>query len=157
MIFLIPARAGSKRLPGKNKMLFRGKPLYQWSVETAERVKSDGDSIVVSTDDPDILSHPLAIRRRDDLAQDSSPTQALVDCYLAVDDVCLLQPTSPTRKDSLVRKLINTGVSCRSVTNGTPNGQCYVYRRPFTEHTDIETERGVDIDTKLDFITAEQS
>ena len=50
---VIPARGGSKRIPGKNIKLFLGKPMIAWSIEAA---KASGcfDRIVVSTDDPDI-------------------------------------------------------------------------------------------------------
>ena len=52
-IAVIPARGGSKRLPGKNIRPFFGKPMMAWSIEAA---KSSGvfDRIVVSTDDPAI-------------------------------------------------------------------------------------------------------
>lgn len=49
---IITARAGSKRLPGKNKMMFGSKPLFQWTVDEAK--KSSLDDIVISTDDKDI-------------------------------------------------------------------------------------------------------
>ncbi len=156
MIFLIPARAGSKRLPGKNKRLFCGLPLWLWSAATAGRLAGPGDVVEVSSDDPDIYRAFGNRARAGYLARDDSPTQALVDTYLEEDDVCLLQPTSPTRPDSLVRLLIDHGGQARSTTGGTPNGQCYVYRRGKEGWTDIETERGVDIDTLEQFEAAEQ-
>lgn len=47
---MIPARGGSKRVPGKNIMDFLGKPMIAWTIEAA---KESGlfDKIVVSTDD----------------------------------------------------------------------------------------------------------
>lgn len=50
---VIPARGGSKRIPRKNIKEFGGKPMIAWSIEAA---KSSGcfDSIIVSTDDPEI-------------------------------------------------------------------------------------------------------
>lgn len=52
-ICVIPARAGSKRIPRKNIKLFRGKPMISWSIEAA---KAAGcfDRIIVSTDDDEI-------------------------------------------------------------------------------------------------------
>ena len=80
----------------------------------------------------------------------------VVDLFLKDDDVCLLQPTSPTRSDALVLRLLAHGGQVRSVTDGQPNGQCYVYRRGATGWVDMETERGHDIDTLEDFEWAER-
>lgn len=156
MIFLIPARAGSKRLPGKNKRLFCGMPLWMWSWATANRLKEDGDSVIVSSDDPDIARITGWPLREHALSQDDSPIQALIDYYLQQDDVCLLQPTSPGRRDSLVCLLLDHGGSVRSVTDGKPNGQCYVYRRDIPM-LDVETDKGHDIDTADQFIEAENA
>ncbi len=76
--------------------------------------------------------------------------------FLSVDTVCLLQPTSPTRSDSLVRSMVARGDACRSVTNGAPNGQCWVFRKGM-QMVDVETpEQGWDIDVESDFIAAEK-
>ena len=48
----IPARAGSKRLPGKNIRLLNGIPLIAYSIEYAKRMGIE--KIVVSTDGKDI-------------------------------------------------------------------------------------------------------
>ena len=50
MICVIPARGGSKRIPRKNIKLFHGKPIIQYSIETA--LESGLFSrVIVSTDD----------------------------------------------------------------------------------------------------------
>lgn len=46
---IIPARGGSKRIPGKNIKLFAGKPLIAYSIEAAAESKLF-DKIIVSTD-----------------------------------------------------------------------------------------------------------
>lgn len=53
IIAVIPARGGSKRIPGKNIKSFCGKPMIAWSIEEA---KASGcfDRIIVSTDDLEI-------------------------------------------------------------------------------------------------------
>ncbi len=52
-IAIIPARSGSKRLPGKNLLEIGGKPLIAWSIEAA--IKSGiFERIIVSTDSVDI-------------------------------------------------------------------------------------------------------
>lgn len=54
-VAVIPARGGSKRIPGKNIKEFCGKPIIAWSIEAA---MSSGcfDKIIVSSDDNDILA-----------------------------------------------------------------------------------------------------
>ena len=47
---LIPARGGSKEIPNKNKKLFCGKPLIQWTIESALD-SQELDRLIVSTDD----------------------------------------------------------------------------------------------------------
>lgn len=52
-IAIIPARAGSKRLPGKNVADFFGKPMIAWTIEAAIRSGCFG-KVLVSTDDEEI-------------------------------------------------------------------------------------------------------
>lgn len=53
VLCVIPARGGSKRIPRKNIIDFKGKPLISYSIDAA---KASGvfDTIMVSTDDEDI-------------------------------------------------------------------------------------------------------
>ena len=53
ILALIPARGGSKGLPGKNLRLLGGKPLIVWSVEAGLRSKHI-DSVMVTTDSEEI-------------------------------------------------------------------------------------------------------
>jgi len=50
---IIPARSGSKRIPRKNIANFLGKPIIQYSLETAIKTKLY-ENIIVSTDDREI-------------------------------------------------------------------------------------------------------
>lgn len=53
-ICIIPARAGSKRLPGKNKIDFNGHPIICYPIRAA--LEWGGfDRVIVSSDDPDII------------------------------------------------------------------------------------------------------
>ena len=159
MLFLIPARAGSKRLPGKNKRLFCGLPLWQWSVMTARRMAKPGDDIIVSSDDPEIFKSEFGEYRTANFCRDESTTQSLVNCYFlrGYRVICLLQPTSPTRSDFIVRSLMGANDTVRSVTDGEPNGQCYVYHQGRPIVFDIPTARGHDIDTLEQFEEAEKA
>jgi pseudaminic acid cytidylyltransferase len=52
---IIPARSGSKRIPGKNTKLFAGRPIIAYSIQAAMRA-GIFDRIIVSTDSPDIAA-----------------------------------------------------------------------------------------------------
>ena len=55
ILALVTARAGSKRLPGKNIRPLGGKPLIVWSIDIAKNIREICD-ILVSTDCPDIAA-----------------------------------------------------------------------------------------------------
>ena len=55
VIAVVPARGGSKSVPGKNIRPLGGKPLLAWSIDVARQV-SEIDRIIVSTDDAQIAS-----------------------------------------------------------------------------------------------------
>ena len=57
---MIPARGGSKRLPGKNYRNFLGKPIIAYPIEAARRSQLF-DRIVVSTDSSVIASTALSL------------------------------------------------------------------------------------------------
>jgi len=109
----IPARAGSKRLPGKNKKLFHGKPLVQWSIDQAKEA-GVFDKIVVSSDDSDILamadkSGVIPVERHAQLATDEAQIEDVVYDFFARKENetnygCLLNPTHPLRTVDDIRK-----------------------------------------------------
>ena len=53
MLAIIPARGGSKGLPGKNIRMLGGKPLIHWKIQAALECKSI-DRIILSTDSHEI-------------------------------------------------------------------------------------------------------
>lgn len=55
VIAVIPARGGSKSVPGKNIRSLAGKPLLAWSIDVAKQV-TEIDRTIVSTDDEEIAS-----------------------------------------------------------------------------------------------------
>ncbi|MBV1952753.1 MAG: acylneuraminate cytidylyltransferase family protein [Cycloclasticus sp.] len=111
MIAIIPARGGSKGLPGKNIKELHGKPLIAYTIEAACKSKYITE-VIVSTDDPEIYEVALSLGVKDtflrpkELAEDSS---LAVDNYLYTLDrlhmehgldtasFVVLQPTSPLR------------------------------------------------------------
>lgn len=110
-LVIIPARRGSKRLPGKNIKLLNGKPLIQYTIEAAREVFDDA-YICVSTDDEKVkevcenLSLNIPFLRPKELATDLADSRSvLIHAYqfykskrdYEADVIILLQPTSPFR------------------------------------------------------------
>jgi CMP-N,N'-diacetyllegionaminic acid synthase len=107
---VIPARGGSKGLPGKNIRSIAGKPLLAWTIEQA--LNGGGiDCVHVSTDDVGIANvarefgADVPYLRPGELSEDATPTEPVIGyaldwyerCGRAFDAVVLLQPTSPLR------------------------------------------------------------
>ena len=104
-IAIIPARGGSRRIPGKNIKLFHGQPIILYSVSAALH-SGLFNEVYVSTDNLDILrvceasSYDVTVIERDPkLAHDSVGTQEVVrDALTAVpktDYVCCIYATAP--------------------------------------------------------------
>lgn len=116
---LIPARGGSKRLPGKNIKELGGLPLIAWTIIAA--LESDScTEVLVSTDDEEIAEISIKYGatvpwlRPADLSSDTAlsadvaihAVEAFEKAQGAVDALVLLQPTSPFRtSDSISRAL----------------------------------------------------
>ncbi|HAU0785526.1 TPA: acylneuraminate cytidylyltransferase family protein [Legionella pneumophila] len=133
ILAVIPARAGSKRLPGKNTRLLAGKPLIAHTIVAALQ-SSCCEEIVVSTDSKQIAD--VAVQygasvpwlRSEDLATDTSDViHTVIDLLFKFqqmevffDSVLLLQPTSPFRKPETIRHAVEihqaTGKSVVSVS-----------------------------------------
>jgi CMP-N-acetylneuraminic acid synthetase len=112
ILAIIPARGGSKGLPGKNIRLWNRKPLLAWSILQA---KNCGliDEILISTEDSEIADiagnygSPPPFLRPAELAEDESPVSDAIihalDEYQrkgkSFDFIALLEPTSPLRSD----------------------------------------------------------
>ncbi|MEC8884876.1 MAG: acylneuraminate cytidylyltransferase family protein, partial [Bacteroidota bacterium] len=113
-LVLIPARAGSQRLPGKNMRQLGDKPLIGHSIAYAlKNVLSD---IVVTSNDAAVLDFATqnkvhVIQRPDELAGDEEPVitalqDALAQLQKKYDAVILLQPTNPLRPEGLLKEAI---------------------------------------------------
>ncbi|OHV78463.1 cytidylyltransferase domain-containing protein [Ensifer sp. LCM 4579] len=120
VIALIPARAGSKGLPGKNIRDLCGKPLYRHSVDAA--IEAGISKIYISTDIEEIFSHSLpngvsVVRRPLEFAQDTTTMAEVLLEFLDTTHrggatVVLLQPTSPLRRPDHIQaglRLFSTG------------------------------------------------
>ncbi|MDH4262380.1 MAG: acylneuraminate cytidylyltransferase family protein [Spirochaetia bacterium] len=116
---VIPARGGSKRLPGKNIADLGGKPLIAWTIEAAKSCKYI-DKVIVSTDDSFISSiakdfgaETPFVRPRE-LSTDQASSVDVVNHAInfyssknqAYDYNVLLQPTSPFRTGRHIKEAI---------------------------------------------------
>ncbi len=120
MMIVIPARGGSKGIPGKNIRMLRGKPLIQYTVEAARKLVPD-NQIIVSTDSPEIkkvvenMGFPVPFLRPSELATDTAGTYEVLlhalDFYETVnptpDKIVLLQPTSPFRNEEHIKGAVD--------------------------------------------------
>ena len=112
-IVIIPARGGSKRLPGKNIKKLNGQPLIAHSIEFAKQ-HSFIDEIYVSTDDTDIKKIALefgakVIDRPASISGDFEPTVTALQHVLEViemevENIVLLQATNPLRPKLLLEE-----------------------------------------------------
>lgn len=113
-IAIIPLRAGSKGIPGKNKKKLLGRPLFSWTL--GEAIFSKLDEIYIFTDDKDIMEYVnknytwtkkvRVMERTEESATDTASTEfGMIELAQRLnydfDIFCLLQATSPltTRED----------------------------------------------------------
>ena len=114
ILVIIPARAGSKRIRGKNTKLFNGFPLIEHSIKYAQNYI--GGDIIISTDDKQVESiaeqYNVPIQwRNESLAQDQTPTTDVVKDLVervdkSYDFVVMLQPTNPLRPKKLFKEAL---------------------------------------------------
>ncbi len=120
MLAIIPARGGSKGIPGKNIKLLCGKPLIVYTIEAAVTAKSI-DQIILSTDDPEIAKIAskydveIPFMRPKELAQDNS---LAIDNYIYTierlnrefncnyEEFVVLLPTVPLRTSEDIDKAV---------------------------------------------------
>jgi CMP-N,N'-diacetyllegionaminic acid synthase len=116
ILAIVPARGGSKRLPGKNIKLLGGKPLINWTIEIAQGIPEICETLV-STDSPEIAFvakeaganvpwlRPAILST--DHANSVDVAIHALDWYEAeygiVDGLLLLQPTSPFRTQVTIK------------------------------------------------------
>jgi len=161
IVAIIPARGGSKRVPRKNLLPLRGKPLLAYTIEHAKR-STLVNRIIVSTDDDEISAVAVTygaevIKRPPELSGDTASSEAallhVVD-WLAEkekyepDILVFLQCTSPIRNendiDNAITVFLESGAdslfsACRfkkyiwQVRNEEPSPLNYDYRHRWRE------------------------
>lgn len=136
-IAVIPARKGSKRIPGKNIKLFNGKPIISWPIEAATK-SGIFDLVAVSTD-CDITKEistkygaSLIIERPPSLADDFTPTvdvishavESIERTGLSANYICCIYPCTPFVNSSDIKQALD-------ILKKSASDYCY----PITEFT----------------------
>ncbi|KJZ15972.1 CMP-N-acetlyneuraminic acid synthetase [Marinomonas sp. S3726] len=132
VLALIPARGGSKRLPGKNIRNLVDKPLINWTIHAALGCEYV-DNVIVSTDDESIAKVALEcgamvpelrpIQLSSDTASSEDVIRYAIDEYVTTESVIiLLQPTSPLRSSKNIQEAIELFIEKKadSVISVTP-------------------------------------
>jgi CMP-N,N'-diacetyllegionaminic acid synthase len=152
---LLPARGGSKGVPGKNLRLLAGKPLIAWAAEALAKAKIPSRKIV-STDDPLIADAAkksgleIPWLRPEEFATDTSPVVDVIEHALlqlktdhdeSYTHVALVQATSPTVSPEDIDAAISLAVEgdADTVITGFPAGQ----RHPSTMYS-LKSDNEVD-------------
>jgi len=118
-LLLIPARSGSKGVPGKNIKPLYGRPLIYYTLDAAKSVASAED-ICVSSDSDEIIQMVMAygldvpFKRPGSLATDTAGSYEVILHAIhfyeqrgkLYDRVVLLQPTSPFRTGTHIREAL---------------------------------------------------
>ena len=120
-LFLIPARGGSKGVPGKNIRKLGDLPLIAYSIKDALAVAPDPSDVIVSTDSQEIsevarrYGASVPFLRPEELATDTAGSREVM-LHAAdfmnqrgggYDSIVLLQPTSPFRVTDDIGKAID--------------------------------------------------
>ncbi|NUM25118.1 MAG: acylneuraminate cytidylyltransferase family protein [Candidatus Buchananbacteria bacterium] len=133
ILAVIIARGGSKSIPGKNLLDFKGKPLVAWPIELAKSV-SQIDRVIISTDSADIAETAkkygaeVPFMRPAELATDDAPTLPVLQHAVKfleenqnfkADIILLFYPTSPMLSRSRVEEalLMLESSDCNSVVS----------------------------------------
>jgi N-acylneuraminate cytidylyltransferase len=119
-LVIIPARGGSKGIPGKNIKLLCGRPLICYTLDAARAI-APPENICVSTDSEEIIQVvreyglDVPFKRPYELATDTASSYEAI-CHaisfygqagMHYDRIVLLQPTSPFRKGTHIKEALS--------------------------------------------------
>lgn len=129
ILVIIPARSGSKTLPHKNVLLFRGKPMLAWSIEHAQHSKHRSRMrIIVSTDNDEyaVIARKYGaeapfLRPAEISADQSTDYECLVHAVQTLnqldgykpDIIVHLRPTQPCRTTQLLDDCLDKFIAVR--------------------------------------------
>ncbi|HQT26902.1 MAG TPA: acylneuraminate cytidylyltransferase family protein, partial [Burkholderiales bacterium] len=143
IVAVIPARGGSKGIPGKNIIDFCGKPLIAWSIEQA--LNAEGvDGVWVTSDSEEILDVSARygaspIRRPENIAGDAATSESawlhaldeLEKQGVEVEAMIGMQATSPVRESKDLENGVMTFRSggCDSIFSASPLGDFLIWEK----------------------------
>jgi len=154
LLAIIPARGGSKGIPGKNIRKIAGLPLIGWTILAAKKSKLI-DRLIVSTENKKIarvarfFGAEVPFLRPNFLSRAETPgVDVIVNCCVKIPnykEVVCLQPTSPLRTakdiDALVRFARRKKAVCVMSVNIATSHPAWVYGlgrqcelKPFLKH-----------------------
>ena len=155
VIAIVPARAGSKGLPGKNIRELCGKPVIGWTIE-AGLASEYIDEVVVSTDSEEIagiarkFGATTPFIRPPEIATDDATSFEVIKHVLeyfkdelntSFDYTVLLEPTSPLRDsldiDRALEELIESSHAVSIVGIAKTEGQNPVFLVKLSENASI--------------------
>jgi N-acylneuraminate cytidylyltransferase len=127
-VAFVPARGGSKRVPGKNVRVLQGHPMLAYTIAAAAASRLF-DTVIVSTESEDIAAiarhygAEVPFLRPAELAGDTSPDIDWLEYTIAElqnrgrgwDCFALLRPTSPFRSADTIRRAWNRFVAQQGV------------------------------------------
>lgn len=162
ILIIIPARGGSKGIPGKNIKSLGGKPLICWSIDVARSMTAE-DNICVTTDSLDIIKvvedYGLKVPfvRPAELATDKAGSNDVLLHALNFYErqgktfkmVVLLQPTSPFRKPEFIEDAIELYSEGLDMVVSVKEAACNPYYNCYEEGKDGFLERSKTLDTPL--------
>jgi len=143
IIAIIPARGGSKGIPGKNIINFCGKPLIVWTIEQFQRAKGV-DSIWVSSDSEEILSISRGcgvetIHRPADISSDVATSESawlhaleIIERKTGIIDIVIApQVTSPLREPKDIERGLRDfhDQNCDSMFSCSVAGDLYFWEK----------------------------
>lgn len=148
---IIPARAGSKGLPGKNWKPLLGQPLFLWSLKAALD-SEEIDEVVISTDSHEVVRiaeefgfHVPSLRPSALSSDDTSSVDVALfelDRLQAdgkyFDVVVLVEPTSPLRKSSDLDNGIST-----LCDNNVEACVSFVIQKQLPQHSFLQNHEGI--------------
>ncbi len=154
ILIIIPARGGSKGIPGKNIKSLGGKPLICWSIDVARSITTE-DNICVSTDSLDIIKvvedYGLKVPfiRPAELATDKAGSNDVLLHALNYYEsqgktfkmIILLQPTSPFRKAKYVEGAIKLYNEELDMVVSVKEASCNPYYNCYEENDEGLLER----------------
>lgn len=168
ILCIIPARGGSKGVPGKNIKPIEGKPLIAYTIEQAQKSKYI-DRVIISTEDKQIVdiakefNAEVPFIRPEELAEDDSSMMDVLahaakwmeeEAKFKFDILVLLHVTTPLRTtediDNCIKLLVEEGAdNVFSVTES--------YRNPYFNMVEVSKDKKVTLVKEGNFVTRQSA